>query len=514
MVIEISGEPEVVFDWTDDNCEDEHIPDIAARAFRDADGMVQLWIGHYYNYRMVGPDLNSVESDCTQLLRSAFDSEPGMFNDSSWLASPYTFDGNTIYAIVLNEYRGDTHGAVRPDQCPSGERLTCLDTSLVMTISTDGGDSFQPISEPPNHLIGTSPYPFNDQGGPSGIRQPSNIIKRDGFYYVFTSIMDDVKPGAEWGEDWVCLMRTDDLSDPGSWRFWDGEDFTGQFVNPYTTAVDESYSQCAPLELPDLGTGLTETITWNTVLGRYIMIGFANSPTSAVPHWGYYYSLSDDLIHWTERKLLLELPSVSTTNPETDVHYAYPSMLDPDSTSINFETSDGDFYLYITRFNGGYHLDRDLIRYPVHVTPAANPVPTSWHFNTDGNTEGWRALTDLSSFSASNGSLTMTSTGEDPVMHSRELSISASDYNQLWIRMKVSGSGPTSGELFFTTDADTELDGTKYYGFEIIADGQWHDYVLDLSAVDAWQGVITLLRLDPVTTAGMEIEIDLIGFIE
>ena len=38
LSIEVSGMEEVVFDWTNDRCEDENIPDIAARAFRDAEG--------------------------------------------------------------------------------------------------------------------------------------------------------------------------------------------------------------------------------------------------------------------------------------------------------------------------------------------------------------------------------------------------------------------------------------------------------------------------------------------
>ena len=46
MELVISGPEEMVFDWTTDRCEDGNIPDIAARAFRDADGQVQLTIGH------------------------------------------------------------------------------------------------------------------------------------------------------------------------------------------------------------------------------------------------------------------------------------------------------------------------------------------------------------------------------------------------------------------------------------------------------------------------------------
>ena len=171
LSVSVTGLEEIVFDWTEDRCEEEHIPDIATRAFRDAEGSVQLWIGHYVNYRMIGPNLDEVESDCTVLMDSDYDSDPAMFNDSEWLAAPYTEDGETVYAIMHNEYRGDTHSAARPGQCPSGDRLTCLDTSVTMAISTDGGDSFGDILEPPDHMVATMPYTFNDQGVPSGLRQ-------------------------------------------------------------------------------------------------------------------------------------------------------------------------------------------------------------------------------------------------------------------------------------------------------------------------------------------------------
>jgi hypothetical protein len=49
---------------------------------------------------------------------------------------------------------------------------------------------------------------------------------------------------------------------------------------------------------------------------------------------------------------------------------AYPSALDPSSPSRNFDTTDGRFYLYYTRFNreAGTDLDRDLVRVPVTIT--------------------------------------------------------------------------------------------------------------------------------------------------
>ena len=506
-VITVTGPEEVVWDWTTDRCEDEHIPDIAARAFRDADGQVQLIIGHYVNYRSIGPDLESVATDCTgPMLVSDYDPDPSQFNDSEWIGSPFTLDGETVYAVIHNEYRGDTHNASRPGQCPSQERLTCLDTSLTMAISTDGGDTYTDILSPPNHLIATLPYTFDDEGVPSGLRQPSNIITGpNGLYYVFSNISDYPTE-----DQWVCAMRTSNLSDPASWRFWDGDSFTGQFVNPYTTEVDATTEKCAPLDDADLSGGVQETVVFDEVLGKYVMMGITFHPSTPQPRWGVYYSLSDDLIDWTQRELLLELITTpNVADPLSDLYYAYPSVIDPDSTSMSFETTDGRAYLYLTRFNaGGLSLDRDLVRWPIKLeyVVAETTEPPDWTFDRD--TEGWAAEWALSPLVARNGNLVMESIADDPYFSIYNLAFPASNQT-VRIRMKVSGTGETvTGQLFFGTALEAAHTEDKSLVFDVIADGEFQAYELDMSAVAGWDGTIVSLRIDPAPDSGRDIEVD------
>ena len=300
----VTGPEEVVFDWTTDRCEDAHIPDITARAFRNADGEVSLTIGHWNNYRMIGPSLDDLASDCATIqLGSDYDPDPAAFNDSEWIGSVYTDDGETVYAVVHNEYRGDTHDAARPGQCPSDQRLPCLDTSFTMAVSTDGGDTFDHIAEPPNHLIATLPYTYRDDTVPSGIRQPSNIVQGpDGLYYLFGNVSDQPDE-----EQWVCAMRTPDLADPSAWRYWTGSDFTGEWKDPYLEAVTED-DKCAPFELGPLTGSVQESVVFDEALGRYVMVGVAFDPVALDPNWAFYTSTSEDLIEWTIREPLLTLP--------------------------------------------------------------------------------------------------------------------------------------------------------------------------------------------------------------
>jgi hypothetical protein len=118
----VTGEMEVVFDWSTDRCEDEQIPDLAVRAFRDSREQVNLIISNPVSSRLTGEDLNSLTLDCEQMMESQKDPDPANFRDNEWLASTYTLDGETIYALVHNEYQGHTH----PGQCPQNDYFFLL----------------------------------------------------------------------------------------------------------------------------------------------------------------------------------------------------------------------------------------------------------------------------------------------------------------------------------------------------------------------------------------------------
>ena len=349
-----TGETQLVFDWSEDRCDDYDIPDLPARAFRDVDGNVQLLSTHLDNRRFIGPNLNEIKRDCQVVMRSAHDGDVSKYSDNTWLAAPYTEDGQTIYAVVHQEYHGWEHG----ETCP-GDNFSCWYNSLTMAISSDAGLSYKPIAEPPDHLIATLPKKYEPGAGPYGVFEPSNIIKKDGFYYLFVRI-DDFKSDAQR----ICLMRTDDLSNPTSWRAWDGSDFTIETVNPYLNpdAADGAQA-CAALD-GDLGV-MDSSITFNTYLNKYVMVGTTAVNIAGQDVWGVLYAFSDDLIDWQPRQLLFEMPLPWTFEPGDANVYLYPSLIDPNSDSRNFETTGKTAYLYLTRFNDytvGNPLDRDLIR--------------------------------------------------------------------------------------------------------------------------------------------------------
>jgi hypothetical protein len=507
--VTVTGEPEMVFDWSTDACEPENIPDIAANAYRDADGNAQLTIGHYVTYRMIGPELDDVTIDCSApQLRSSYDDDPSQFNDSEWIGSTYTPDGRTVYAIVHNEYRGDTHGSARPDQCPSGQRLPCLDTSFTLAVSEDGGTTFNDAAAAPDHLIATLPYEYRDDTVPSGIRQPSNIIEGpDGFFYLFGNVSDQPDE-----KQWICAMRTEDLADPSSWRYWDGSAFTGVWSNPYLTDTSES-DKCAPLAEDQLSGSLNEGIVYDEKMEKFIMIGVSFHPFFSSPRWGVYYTTSTDLVNWSTRELLIELPvGSSVADEETEVIYAYPSLLDPSSSSLNFDRSDGALYLYMSRFNAGSSsLDRDLLRWPIEVREREDVGSVEWNFDTDGDTEGWQVDSGLTELVVADGTLTTTSTGDDPYFSTGDIRLPAQP-GTMTIRMRTTAPLVRSGQIFWVTEESPEYGEDKTAGFRVRSGEEFRDITIDLSENPGWTGTVRGLRIDPVDLADLGIEIDRVSF--
>ncbi|MFH1186384.1 MAG: hypothetical protein V1755_15340 [Chloroflexota bacterium] len=363
-VLKITGAEEVVYDWSTDRCEEMNLPDLPVRAFRNAQGQVQTILSSDTNYRMIGPDLNNLTMDCEPVMRSDYMADPSLFNDNEWLASPYTEDGQTVFALVHNEYWGQTH----PEYCPQKQYFPCWDNSITLAVSTDAGKTYQQVAPEPAHLVARLPYPFEAGAGPGGTRNPSNIIKGpDGYYYSFFNVSEYHTQAQK-----VCLMRTDALADPGSWRFWNGKGFDGQFINPYTNPPELPGNHvCTPVDWENIGAQLNDSLTFNTYLNRYVLVGISADTIGGREIWGFYYSFSDDLIHWTHRKLLAEMVLPWTAAQNDDVMYLYPALLDPQSDSRNFETTGKTAYVYYTRHNRGQgSLDRDLIRVPVEFFPS------------------------------------------------------------------------------------------------------------------------------------------------
>jgi hypothetical protein len=350
--IAVTGPIEVVYDWSTDRCDYNDRPDMPLRPFRDSDGNVQANRSYTSNRRFLGADLDSIRPLCETILQSDHDPDPANYNSEEWLQAYYTEDGRTIHAIVHNEHntRGSNYW------------------NMTSAFSTDGGRTFQQ-PEPPNHFVAGSPHEFiPDSGRLYGLLQGSNIIKGpDGAYYMLVENRTyDI-------QTYTCLFRTEDLSDPGSWRAWNGRAFDWKPINPYLEAVgNPSARECPAIDLDVAhGIGFAESLIYNTYLDRYISVSLGPYGGGSL-RWGVVYSTSVDLIHWENKKFLQEMTLGSHTGSGGANGTGYVVLLDPDSGTRNFETADKTGYVYYVRFNHSSAMvwpDTDLVRFPVEFFP-------------------------------------------------------------------------------------------------------------------------------------------------
>lgn len=97
--------------------------------------------------------------------------------------------------------------------------------------------------------------------------------------------------------------------------------------------------------------------------------------------------------------------------------------------------------------------------------------------------------------------LVLQCSGEDPGLAFERLKISETGPYVLEFRLQSHAKG--SGEIFWTTDAETILPKGKNQPFEVIHDGQWHDLKITLNEGKTLHG----LRLDPCGGPG-EVRVD------
>ncbi len=377
-ILAVVGPTETVFDWSVDRCDDEDIPDLGARAFRGVDGRITVIASHYATRRFIGATLDDLVRDCAVVMPSQLRDDPSSFADRSWLAAPYTEDGQTVYALAHNEFQGHQH----PGMCPAAAYEPCWYNAVTSYVSVDGGATFAPAAEPPGHLVAAPPQTYEPGAGPYGVFEPSNIIKHsDGLYYAFLRIVE-----AHTHAQRICLIRTATLDDPASWRAWDGEGFVARFDDPYDDPAGAASARpCAGMDVNRLGV-MNGSITFNTYLQRYVMVGVTASSVGGREVWGVHYAFSHDLINWQPRRLLFEVELPWTYAPGDDNVHLYPVLLDPASDSRNFETTGEHVFLYLTRFNtreAGDRLDtldRDLIRVPVRFFATSADLTGGVHF--------------------------------------------------------------------------------------------------------------------------------------
>lgn len=336
LSLDLAGDPTVVFDPGSDGCTPDDIPDVNARAFRDGSGRTVVFALHDANRALVGPDLAHLRIDCHSALPSPEKSDPARYEDRNFVAATWTEDGLTVGALVHHEYHADSFG-----RCSATGDMACWYNTVLAYRSRDAGRDFARLPRP---VVASAPFRQEvEQGRHRGFFNPSNIFadgtKASPWRYALISTTGWT--GQPYGN---CLFRTADPAG-GDWRAWDGHAFAIRYDDPYRSgfAPPRPCRTIPPFTFP------VGTVVWHAGSKRFVAIMQAKAG-GAFPLSGFYASTSRDLTSWSPPQLVLAASTLYDDLCTVGGSVAaYPSILDPGSTSRNYDTVGDAPDLFFTR---------------------------------------------------------------------------------------------------------------------------------------------------------------------
>jgi hypothetical protein len=290
----------------------------------------------------------------------------GDFGYHQWVASPYTEDGNTFYALAHSEwYKCLDYGSDPVKGCSDGSNYqkswVC---GITLFVTGDGGATWSPAGgNNANHVVAapTMQYPDGWHFWESsvmfnyGFFHPSNIVKEGSFYYatIWGSYRDlATAKGTGAG---TALMRTSSLADAKSWTFWSGSSW----------APPSSWDS-VPF-LPGTGSlnAAMSTITFSQTANLWVII---------------WESVSDLQFATTSSLASPQLSSFQSVQGSAGISApgSYSILQDPSTSTFNFASVGDSAYFYRCKNNGG--LSRSVVRNAVSLSgggPSPSPTPPS-----------------------------------------------------------------------------------------------------------------------------------------
>ncbi len=155
-------------------------------------------------------------------------------------------------------------------------------------------------------------------------------------------------------------------------------------------------------------------------------------------------------------------------------------------------------YGYLTvriAHDGPARLDIDGAAY-CEVERLPQPVDRI-EFRFNDSAEGWQAAHHIADLAVNDGVLVGTISGSDPYLVRGMVQVRGDDVRAIRVRMRVSTG--QSAQLFWTTQSSPGFTEGKQFPFAVQADGQFHEYRLEVGRHPQWSGQqISGLRIDPV----------------
>ena len=133
------------------------------------------------------------------------------------------------------------------------------------------------------------------------------------------------------------------------------------------------------------------------------------------------------------------------------------------------------------------------------------PLNTNWDFEDANALVGWMPNSDIEDLVVHGGALQGHTIGRDPIIQVPGLEVEAHRRHRLKFRYKANRNQRI--QIFWATTLNA-MHGDASLGLEAVGDGQYHDYEIDLATNPRWQGVISILRIDPATEPDVQFAFD------
>lgn len=153
--------------------------------------------------------------------------------------------------------------------------------------------------------------------------------------------------------------------------------------------------------------------------------------------------------------------------------------------------------------------DGDFTPDGVESGEGRNPYDGSdlaFHFETEGDFEGWTNIGRIIGQQVTGGSLQGTTETNDPILHHPAFHLPAGDAQEILVRMRASAAGRM--DFFWGTSVENSFSGTRRVSTNYDNAGEWELMRLPVADHLAWTGTITRMRIDPVSVANADFEID------
>lgn len=218
-----------------------------------------------------------------------------------------------------------------------------------------------------------------------------------------------------------------------------------------------------------------------------------------------------------------------TGGSKATIRWAYDSQLiSPERKQEITLKSDNDYHVYVVKLSHNTYewmgtVKQLAIDFDSPVNSQINidyikigefiEQDKDFTWSVDGDTEGWNTKNSLGALTVNEGLLSTTVTGIDPFISGPIMSVPASDYPILRVRMAVSQGNYS--ELFWTTDTDQNESSTKRAGFPVIPDGKLRTYEVYMANHPLWKDNIRTIRLDLGSdTPGTTVKFDYVRLIK